>query len=151
MKQLIRINEPNKKKRGLYRLFFFNLPNAWEEPAKQKGAVALDEGGEEGEDTIDGERDEKRLPTAYPVSQSPPEESPNHHPEIYNQTCGQSRAKEAITHVNITCQCLLKEICKICERLTSDVSLSHISALLLLWDYRLCWFMLTLLAGCLSR
>lgn len=62
------------------------LPNTREEPAEQKGAVALDEGGEEGENTVDGERDEKRLPTAYPVSQSAPEESPNHHPKVYNQT-----------------------------------------------------------------
>lgn len=62
------------------------LPNAREEPAKQEGAVALDEGGEEGEDAVDGEGDEKRLTSAYPISQSPPEESPHHHPKVYNQT-----------------------------------------------------------------
>lgn len=87
---------------------FINLPNTWEEPAKQKGAVALDEGGEEGEDAVDGERDEERLPTAYPVSESPPEESPNHHPEIYNQTCGESGGKETATDGNAKCKCLLK-------------------------------------------
>lgn len=65
----------------------FNLPNTWEQSAKQKGAVALDEGGEEGEDAIDGERDEERLSTAYPVSQSAPEESTDHHPKIYDETC----------------------------------------------------------------
>ena len=71
----------------------FQLPDTREEPAKQKGAVALDEGGEEGEDAVDGERDEKRLPAAYPVSQSPPEESPHHHPEIYDQTWGERANK----------------------------------------------------------
>lgn len=70
---------------------FLHLPNTWEEPAKQKCAVALDEGGEEGEDTVDGERDEERLSTAYPVSQSSPEERPDHHPKIYNQTWGMNK------------------------------------------------------------
>lgn len=69
----------------------FNLPNTWEQSAKQKGAVALDEGGEEGEDAIDGERDEERLSTAYPVSQSAPEESTDHHPKIYDETCGEMK------------------------------------------------------------
>ncbi len=68
-------------------------------------SVALDEGGEEGENTIYGERDEKRLPTSYPVSQSPPEESPDHHPKIYNQTCRESKRKENITNVDSRCQC----------------------------------------------
>lgn len=62
------------------------LPHTRHEPAKQKGAVSLDKRGEEGEDTIDGETDEKGLPTAYPISQGSPEESSNHHPKIYNQT-----------------------------------------------------------------
>ncbi|KAG7235564.1 hypothetical protein INR49_002488 [Caranx melampygus] len=53
------------------------------EPAKQKGAVALDKGGEEGEDTVDGERDEERLTTPNPVGQSSPEEGPNHHPKAH--------------------------------------------------------------------
>lgn len=68
-----------------------NLPDAWEESAQQEGAVSLHEGGEEGEDTVDGQRDEQRLPAAYPVGQRPPEEGPDHHPEIYNQTCRESR------------------------------------------------------------
>lgn len=88
---------------------YYYLPNTWEEPAKQKGAVALDEGGEEGEDTVDGETDEERLPTAYPVSQSSPEKSSNHHPKIYNQACGQSKGDKNITSVNTKCQFLLKQ------------------------------------------
>lgn len=70
---------------------FLNLPNTREESAEQKGAVSLDEGGEEGEYTVDRETDEKRLAAAYPVSHSPPEEGPDHHPKIYNQSCGESR------------------------------------------------------------
>lgn len=80
----------------MHHRMLFNLPNTWEEPAKQEGAVALDEGGEEGEDTIDGQRDEQGLPTAYPVCQSPPEESSDHHPKIDNQTCGESKGKEMV-------------------------------------------------------
>lgn len=68
-----------------------NLPDPGEEPAEQEGAVSLDEGGEEGEDAVDGQRDEKGLAAAYPVSQRPPEERPHHHPEVYNQTCRGSR------------------------------------------------------------
>lgn len=78
-----------------------NLPDAWEESAEQEGAVSLHEGGEEGEDTVDGQRDEQRLPAAYPVGQRPPEEGPDHHPEIYNQTCRESRK-------NDTCKMLKK-------------------------------------------
>ncbi|KAA8585795.1 hypothetical protein FQN60_007364 [Etheostoma spectabile] len=71
------------------------------DPADQKErAIRITLRGEEGEDTIDGERDEKRLATAYPVSQGPPEESPNHHPKIYNQTCGESKENETITASN---------------------------------------------------
>lgn len=66
----------------------WHSPHTREEAAEEEGTVALDEGGEEGEDAVDGERDEERLPTAYPVSQSAPEERPYHHTEIYNQTCG---------------------------------------------------------------
>lgn len=68
-----------------------NLPDTGEEPAEQEGAVSLDEGGEEGEDAVDGQRDEKGLAAAYPVGQRPPEERPHHHPEVYNQTCGGRR------------------------------------------------------------
>lgn len=67
------------------------LPDTREEPAEQKGAVALDERGEEGEDAVYGQADEEGLPTAYPVSKGPPEERPDHHPEIYNQTCRKRR------------------------------------------------------------
>lgn len=70
---------------------FVNLPDTGEESAEEKGAVSLDKGGEEGEDAVDGQTDEERLPTAYPVSKSPPEERPHHHPEIYNQTCGDGK------------------------------------------------------------
>lgn len=80
--------------------WFFHLPNTWQEPAKQKGAVALDKGGEEGEDTVDGERDEERLTTANPVGQSSPEEGPDHHPKVNNQTCGESKGNVTPTLCN---------------------------------------------------
>lgn len=62
------------------------LPNTREKSTKQEGAIALDEGGEEGEDAIDGQRDKERLATANPVSKGTPQERPHHHPEVYNQT-----------------------------------------------------------------
>ncbi|KAF3833943.1 hypothetical protein F7725_025147 [Dissostichus mawsoni] len=54
------------------------------ESAEQKGAVSLDEGGEEGEDTVDRETDEKRLAAAYPahVLLSAGQDEP-HHKDLY--------------------------------------------------------------------
>lgn len=63
-----------------------SLPDAGGQAAEQEGAVALDEGREEGEHAVYGERDEESLPSADSISQAPPDESPHHHPQVHDQT-----------------------------------------------------------------
>lgn len=67
-----------------YDLFVF-LPHTRGETAEQEGDVSLDKGREESKDAVDGERDEERLPSADAISQPPPHEGPDHHPQVHDQ------------------------------------------------------------------
>lgn len=68
-----------------YDLFVF-LPHARGQTAEQEGDVSLDKGREESKHAVDGERDEERLPSADAISQPPPHEGPDHHPQVHDQT-----------------------------------------------------------------
>ena len=68
------------------------LPHAREQPAEQEGAVALDEGGEEGEDAVDGEGDEEALPSAQAVGQPAPQERAHHHAQVHDEPWGGTAA-----------------------------------------------------------
>lgn len=65
---------------------FACLPDAGGQTAKEEGAVALDEGGEEGEHTVYRERNEQGLSPTDPISQAAPEEGSNHHSQVHDQT-----------------------------------------------------------------
>lgn len=62
------------------------LPHTRDQAAQQERAVALDEGREEGKHTVDGEGDEEGLPSPDSVGQAAPQKSPNHHPQVHDQT-----------------------------------------------------------------
>lgn len=68
-------------------------PDAREQAAEQESAVSLDEGGEEGEDAVDGQGYEQTLPAADAISQAPPEESTDHHAQVHDQPCGEHEKK----------------------------------------------------------
>lgn len=66
-------------------LFVF-LPYARGQTAEQEGDISLDKRWEESKHAVDGERDEERLPSADAISQPPPDEGPDHHPQVHDQT-----------------------------------------------------------------
>lgn len=61
-------------------------PKARQHATKEEHAVALDKGGEEGEEAIDSHWDQQALFTAHFVWKSTPEEGSEHHPQIHNAT-----------------------------------------------------------------
>ena len=63
-----------------------NSPEAGHHAADEEHAVALDEGGEEGEEAVDGQRYQQALLTAQLVGEAAPEESSEHHPQIHDAT-----------------------------------------------------------------
>lgn len=73
------------------------LPHARGQPAEQEGDVALDKGREESKHAVDGERNKERLPSADAISQPPPHEGPDHHPQIHDQTYGDSVGDKSIS------------------------------------------------------
>lgn len=72
------------------------LPHARGQTAEQEGDVALDERREESKHAVDGEGDEERLPSADAVGQPPPHEGPDHHPQVHDQTCGDTVGRKPI-------------------------------------------------------
>lgn len=64
-------------------------PNPREEATEEESAITLDERREEGEDTIDRERDEQTLSPTQPISQAAPEEGSHHHAQVHNEACGE--------------------------------------------------------------
>lgn len=59
-------------------------PKSRHHATNEEHAVALDKGGEEGEEAIDSHWDQQALFTAHFVWKSTPEEGSEHHPQIHN-------------------------------------------------------------------
>lgn len=66
-------------------------PKTRHHAAKQEHAVALHEGGEEGEEAVDGHGYEEALLAAHLVRQAAPEEGAEHHPQVHNAAWGAQR------------------------------------------------------------
>lgn len=64
-------------------------PKTRHHAAKEKHAVALDKGREEGEEAIDRHGYQQALFTAHLVWQAAPEKGSKHHSQIHNATCRQ--------------------------------------------------------------
>lgn len=79
------------------------LPHAREQAAEEKGAVALDEGGEESEDAVDGEGDEEALPSAQPVGQPAPHERAHHHAQVHDESWGGGHTARSVPGDPRTC------------------------------------------------
>lgn len=69
-------------------------PKTRHHAAKQEHAVALDEGGEEGEEAVDRHGYQEALLAAHLVRQPAPEEGAEHHPQINDAACRQRRSGE---------------------------------------------------------
>lgn len=61
-----------------------NSPKARHHATEEEGAVALDEGGQEGEEAVDGHGNEQTLFTAHFVRKAAPEEGSEHHPQVHD-------------------------------------------------------------------
>lgn len=59
-------------------------PEAGHHAAEEEHAVALDEGGQEGEEAVDGHGNQQALFTAQLVRQAAPKEGAEHHPQIHD-------------------------------------------------------------------
>lgn len=59
-------------------------PEAGHHAAQEEHAVALDEGGQEGEEAVDGHGNQQALFTAQLVRQAAPKEGAEHHPQIHD-------------------------------------------------------------------
>lgn len=79
------------------------LPHAREQAAEEEGAIALDEGGEEGEDAVDGEGDEEALPSAQPVGQPAPHERAHHHAQVHDESWGGGHTARSVPGDPRTC------------------------------------------------
>lgn len=69
-------------------------PEAGDHAAEQEEAVALDEGRQEGEETIHGHADEQALPSAHLVRHAPPEKRPHHHAQVHNTAWSGNRERQ---------------------------------------------------------
>ena len=75
------------------------LPDPREESEEEEDGVALGEGGQEGEHTVDGQGDDEATSAAHLVGHAPPEERPHHHTQEHDKTCtreGDGQAVETI-------------------------------------------------------
>lgn len=77
-----------------------SLPDAGGQAAEQEGDVALDEGREEGEHAVYGERNEESLSSADSIRQAAPNEGADHHPQVHDQTWrrGEERGAQRASH-----------------------------------------------------
>lgn len=66
-------------------------PETGDEPEEEEESIALDEGGDEGEDGVDGQGDDQALPPAHLVSQSSPHERSQHHAQVHYQSCQEEK------------------------------------------------------------
>lgn len=75
-------------------------PEAGHHAAHEEHAVALDEGGQEGEEAVDGQGDEQALLASRPVRQAAPEEGAEHHPQIHDAPWEHRGGGGGVNHVS---------------------------------------------------
>lgn len=61
-------------------------PKARYHATEQEEAIALYKGRQEGKEAVYGHADKQTLSPTHFICHAPPEESPHHHPQVYNTT-----------------------------------------------------------------